>query len=176
VRDTLAAGPLVASAHIGCAGTIDAGGRHESEWCDGSLLQSRPGRPSLPLVISGAAVHPPRPLQSRRRGRARPRRWGGCRCPCPWWRRLVHRRLVAGSRPVMANRRRQLELLLIVRRAERDGLVRVPVRRPRDRRGDLAVSAEGRARGDARKTTDSGRADWRYVQQEQSRYWSGRQQ
>jgi hypothetical protein len=101
---------------------------------------------------------------------------GGCRCPCPWWRRLVHRRLLPGSRPVMANRRRQLELLLIVRRAERDGLVRVPVRRPRDRRGDLAVSAEGRARGDARKTTDSGRADWRYVQQEQSRYWSGRQQ
>jgi hypothetical protein len=60
-------------------------------------------------------------------------------------------------------RRRQLELRLIVRRADQDGLVTVPVRRPPDRQ---AVSPAG----------TSGREDSRYVLQEQTRSRSRREQ
>ena len=70
-------------------------------------------------------------------------------------------------------RRRQLGLLLIVRRAERDGLVAVPARRPPDRRG---ASAAGTSEARVTTRSESGREDWRYVQQEQTRSRSRRQQ
>jgi hypothetical protein len=59
-----------------------------------------------------------------------------------------------------SDRRRQLELLLIVRRAERDRLIAVPGRRPPDL-GSFGRRHERGARDDA--------ADRRYVQQEQTR-------
>jgi hypothetical protein len=73
-------------------------------------------------------------------------------------------------------RRRRLELLLLVRRAERDGLVRIPDRRPPDRRRDVAVRARVAPAAMRGMTADSGRGGWRYVQGEQSRHLSRGQQ
>jgi hypothetical protein len=75
-----------------------------------------------------------------------------------------------------SDRRRQLELLLIVRRAERDGLVVVPTRPQLDRQGDVAVRAKVAPAAMRRMTADSGRGGWRYVQEEQGRYSSRGQQ
>jgi hypothetical protein len=74
-------------------------------------------------------------------------------------------------------RRRQPELLLIVRRAERAGPMTSPVRRLRDRRGASAVvTRQARGWRHCGTTSDSGRDDPRYVQQEQGRDLSRRQQ
>ena len=73
-------------------------------------------------------------------------------------------------------RRRQLELLLIVRRAERDGLGTVPARRPPDRRGASAAGTSEARVTRRPMTSESGREDGRYVQQEQTPNFSRRRQ
>jgi hypothetical protein len=47
------------------------------------------------------------------------------------------------------HRRRQIQLLLIVRRAERDTLLTAPSRQARDRRGGSAAGTHVRMLGDA---------------------------
>jgi hypothetical protein len=92
----LVADPRVAAADpIVTAGTLDArvsGNQRRHRW----LSLSGPRGRFLPRVILDAAVHPPRPLQARRWGRTVSSSPGGCRCPCPRWRRLCHRRPVSG--------------------------------------------------------------------------------
>ena len=73
-------------------------------------------------------------------------------------------------------RRRQLELLLIVRRAERDGLVAVPVRRPPDRRRASAAGTSEARVTTRPMTSESGPEDRRYVQLQQTPNFSRRQQ
>jgi hypothetical protein len=75
-----------------------------------------------------------------------------------------------------SGRRRKLELLLIVRRAERDRLVAVPARRPPDRRGASAAGSSEARVTTRPMTSESGREDRRYVQQEQTRSLSRSQQ
>ena len=81
-----------------------------------------------------------------------------------------------GTTAMIHYQRRQLDLLLVVRRAERDGLVAIPGRRPPDRRGASAAGTS-EARVTRRPMTwESGREDGRYVQQEQTPNFSRRQQ
>jgi hypothetical protein len=65
------------------ARTMPVGGVDASGMTGGSSRRAAPRGPPRPWGISSGDVHPPRPLQSRRRGRTHRRRRGGAAAPAP---------------------------------------------------------------------------------------------